>query len=236
MDRAALMEVVEATWPAKSRVAEGPWVFRFSPGGGKRVSAASPSQAVSLDDVTNAEARMIAAGQRPLFSLVDDQGLDPILAQKGYRKVDRTVLYHCKIETLTAHEVPPVTAFPIWPPLQLARDIWSAGGIGADRVAVMERAQCDKTAILGRVNDRAGGAVYVGLHAGCVMIHALEVMPTQRRHGLARSLVIAAAHWGAARRATDMGLLVTAQNKPANALYQSLGMAEQDGYHYRVKP
>jgi GNAT superfamily N-acetyltransferase len=235
MDRDVLTEVTEVTWPAKTRVVEGPWTFRFSPGGGKRVSAASTAQVVTVDDVEMAERRMRDAGQQPLFSVTADQKIDPILAENGYMMVDKTVFYHCDIDQLTAHDVPPVTAFPIWPPLQLTRDIWSAGGIGADRVAVMERARCDKTAILGRVNDRAGGAVYVGLHAGCVMIHALEVLRDQRRHGLARSLVFAAANWGAARGARQLALLVTAENKAANGLYRSLGMSVQDGYHYRVK-
>ncbi|WP_299304929.1 N-acetyltransferase [uncultured Litoreibacter sp.] len=235
MDRASLMQVVEATWPPERQFSEGPWVFRQSKGGGKRVTAASSDQEVGKDDIRQAEARMAELGQPVLFTLSPDHNFDPILAELGYELVDRTRLYHAEIDGLAAREVPPVTAFPIWPPLQLARDIWAEGGVGPDRVAIMERAECDKTCILGRVNDRAGGAVYVGLHNGCVMVHALEILETQRRFGLATSLMVAAAQWGAERGATDIALLVTAQNAGANALYASLGMAAQDGYHYRVK-
>jgi GNAT superfamily N-acetyltransferase len=99
----------------------------------------------------------------------------------------------------------------------------------------MERALRDKTTILGRVNDRAGGVAYAGLHDGCTMVHALEILAKQRRHGLARSLMISAAQWGAARGATQMAVLVTKANAPANALYTRLGMTPLQGYHYRVK-
>ncbi len=235
IDRAHLLQVAEATWPAKTRFSEPPWVFRQSPGGGKRVTAASTDQAVTRDDIAQAEKRMIALGQTPLFTLLPGDETDTILAEMGYSALDETWLYHCPIKVLSALELPPVTAFPIWPPLQLARDIWAEGGIGADRVAVMERAQCDKTAILGRINDRAGGVAYAGLHNGCTMVHALEIHETQRRNGLAGSLMIAAAHWGAARGATHMAVLVTKANLPANALYTRLGMTALQGYHYRIK-
>ncbi len=236
MDRAALFAVAEATWPPENRIAEGPWVFRQSNGGGKRVTAASSDCDPDLDDIRLAEARMEAMGQQVLFTLSPDHRYDALLAESGYDLVDRTLLYHCPIAHLADRSVPLVTAFPIWPPLQLAKDIWADGGIGVDRVAVMERATCERTAILGRVNDRAGGVVYAGLHEGCVMIHALEISVSQRRFGLATSLMVAAAHWGAARGATDFSLLVTKQNEAANELYASLGMRAQDGYHYRIKP
>lgn len=233
--RADLLLVAEATWPAKTRLSEPPWIFRQSPGGGKRVTAASTDQTVSRADIEHAVDRMLALGQEPLFSVLPGDRTDTILAEMGFAAVDETWLYHCPIGKLVKQNLPPVTAFPIWPPLQLARDIWADGGIGSDRVAVMERASCEKTTILGRVNDRAGGVAYAGLHDGCVMVHALEILQNQRRHGLAGSLMIAAAKWGAAHGAQHMALLVTKANTPANALYTRLGMTSQQGYHYRMK-
>lgn len=179
---------------------------------------------------------MLAMDQTPLFTLTPEHDLDPILAQNGYELVDETLLYHGPIGPIARQDLPLVTAFPIWPPLQIMRDIWAEGGIGADRVAIMERATCDKIAILGRVDGRAAGTVYVGVSNGCAMIHALEILTTHRRKGLARSLVIAAAQWGAEHGADTLALLVTKKNAPANALYQALGMSAQPGYHYRVKP
>lgn len=235
MDRASIIDVLEHTWPAATRSVEGPFVFRQSDGGGKRVSATSVTEHVTPDDIAHAEARMVGSGQDRLFTLDPEDKADPILAKLGYIALDETLLFHCPIDVLIAREVPLVTAFPCWPPLQLTYDIWADGGIGADRVAVMHRVAGPKTAILGRVNDRAGGAVFAAVHNGCGMIHSLEVLPFQRRSGLATSLTVAAAHWAATEGATDFALPAVAANIAARGLYTSLGMEVVARYHYRIK-
>lgn len=236
MSRGALLQVLEGTWPAAERHINGPWVFRKSPGGGKRVNAAMAAGPVTQADIAAAEDYMRASSQEQLFQVTGDAELDTILAQNGYEMIDETLIYQAEIERFSNHDLPLVTAFPVWPPLQIMRDIWEAGGIDADRVAVMERARCDKITILGRVDARAAGAVYVGLHDDCAMVHALEILSEHRRKGLAGQLMVAAAKWGAARGARQIALLVTRQNTAANALYQSLGMTAEPGYHYRIKP
>ncbi|MEM6595306.1 MAG: GNAT family N-acetyltransferase [Pseudomonadota bacterium] len=235
MDRAALMRVVDATWPAVQTETLGPWHVRLSPGGGKRVNATRATGPVSQADIVDAEAYQRACGQTHLFQVEVDTELDTVLAQNGYLAVDETLIYCAESAPLAAQALPSVTAFPIWPPLQIMRDIWAAGGIGADRVAVMERAACAKVSILGRTEGRAAGAAFVGVHEGCVMVHALEILTPHRRKGLARHLMIAAARWGAEQGAEHMAVLVTAKNEAARALYQSLGMVAEPGYHYRVK-
>ncbi len=235
MDRAAIIDVLEHTWPAEVRVVDGPFVFRRSKGGGKRVTATSVTASIEQDQIEQAEQHMREAGQDLLFTLDPTDKVDPILAERGYDALDETILFHCPIDVLTRREVPLVTAFPCWPPLQLTKDIWQESGIGADRLAVMERVTCPKTGILGRINDRAAGAVFAAVHQGCGMIHSLEVLPFQRRNGLARHLTVAAAHWAAAHGATDFALPAVAQNAPACALYTSLGMSPAARYHYRIK-
>lgn len=235
MNRAALIDVLENTWSAETRNKQEPFVFRQSNGGGKRVTATSIEGMVGTDNIAAAEQQMARMGQPALFTLDPDDRADPILAELGYDALDETLLYHCPINVLTARHVPRVTAFPTWPPLQLTKDIWEESGIKADRIAVMERVKGPKTAILGRVNDRAAGAVFAAVHNGCGMIHSLEILPFQRRNGLASSLTVAAAHWAAEHGATDFALPAVAANAPANALYTSLGMSVVARYHYRIK-
>jgi hypothetical protein len=68
----------------------------------------------------------------------------------------------------------------------------------------MERAAGPKTALLGRVRDRAAGTAFVALHDDVAMVHALEVVPGFRRAGVARNLMQGAAVLGAGcRRAMD---------------------------------
>jgi GNAT superfamily N-acetyltransferase len=226
---------MEATWPPAGQRRLGPVLLRDGAGGGKRVSAASldgPWSACALDA---AEAAMRAAGQEPLFQIRDgDDALDAELARRGYRVVDPVVLYAADLADL-GPAPDPMTAFAHWPPLAVARAIWAAAGIGPARVAVMERAAGPKAALLGRSRDRPSGALFVALHAGVAMVHALEVAPDRRREGSARNLMLAAAHWARAVGADRLALAVTAANAPARALYASLGMQAVGHYHYRAR-
>ncbi len=229
-------ETLEATWAPVRSFQTGKFTFREGHGGGKRVSASSSEQVFSTAELAEAEAQMVGLGQPNLFSVRHDQTeIDTVLAENGYEIVDPTVLLHCDINVLTAQPVPPVTCFPIWEPLQIMTDIWAKGGIGPARLKIMDRVALPKTGILGRINEKPGGTAFAAIHETSVMIHALEVLPHQRRSGMAGHMMRAAAHWGAAHGATDMMLAVTRANSAALALYSRLGMREIAGYHYRIK-
>ncbi|NNK79650.1 MAG: GNAT family N-acetyltransferase [Litoreibacter sp.] len=237
MTSSDLFDTLEATWPPLSRKTVGDWVIREGAGGGKRVSAATlETDAGGTSDVARAEQEMRALGQTSLFSLKPEQTeLDTILAGNGYEVVDPTILFHVPIRDLGEIEIPPLSAFPIWEPLQIMRDIWQAGGVGAARQAVMERVSGPKTGILGRINNKPAGAAFVALHGQVAMLHALEILEDERRQGLGRNLALAAAKWALGQGATDFALAVTRANRAATALYSSLGMRECGAYHYRIE-
>lgn len=237
MTPAQILDVIEATWPPMHKTQLGPWVIREGGGGGKRVSAATTYDKVTKAEIEVASDRMVQIGQKRLFSLTSDHAeLDSMLAQSGYDVIDPSVLFHCSIDVLTAEQVPEITAFPIWPPLQIMLDIWADGGIGRARVDVMKRACDPKTAILGRIRDRAAGTGFVAIHKGAAMMHAIEVQPDQRRQGLAGHMIRASAHWAQNLGATDFTLVTTEANLAAQNLYHALGMSIAGRYHYRIKP
>jgi len=236
MTPAALFAALEATWPAAHTTTMPPFVIRDGAGGGKRVSAASATGVVRADDIESAETAMRALGQPSLFTLRDRADpLDALLAARGYRMVDPTVIRACAIESLTAHHPPPLSAFTLWEPLQIMRDIWAEGGIGPARLAVMDRVTGPKTGLFGRSKDTPAGTGFVALHGAIAMVHALEVRPDFRRQGTARHMILAAAHWAAGQGARSVALAVTTGNEAANALYASLGMPFWARYHYRLK-
>ena len=227
----ALAEVMEATWPPASRRGLGPFTLRDGAGGGKRVSAASLSGEFTEADLDAAEAAMPA----PLMLIRDaDAALDAALDARGWRVVDPVVAYAAPVVALTA-DLPPLAAFPHWPPLEIARSVWAEGGIGPARLAVMDRVQGPKTALLARTDDRPAGVAFVACHGAEAMLHALEVRPEQRRKGTGQSLLHAAANWAAAQGAAQLSLVVTRQNAAARALYDRLGMRVVGQYHYRMK-
>lgn len=231
MTPALLAEVMETTWPAARRWQLGPFTLRDGAGGGKRVSAASAEGPFTAQDLDAAAAAM----PEPLFLIrPGDETLDAALDARGWRIVDPVVAYAAPVATLAA-DLPGLTAFPHWPPLEIARALWAEGGIGPARIAVMDRVTGPKVALLGRAGDRPAGVAFVACHGAEAMLHALEVREPQRRQGLGRNLLHAAANWAASQGATRLSLVVTRQNVAARALYARLGMQVVGQYHYRMK-
>lgn len=231
MTPAHLAEVMEATWPPLRHWPIGPFTLRDGAGGGKRVSAASCDGPFTAADLDAALATMAD----PLMLIREgDKALDAALEARGWKIIDPVVGYAAPVERL-ATDLPPLAAFPHWPPLEIARSIWAEGGIGPARLAVMERVAVPKDAILARVRDRPVGVAFVACHGNDVMLHALEVRPSHRRLGAGRTLLQAAANWGISQGAARVSLVVTRQNVAACALYARLGMETVGQYHYRMK-
>lgn len=231
MTPALLAEVMEATWPPASSWQFGPFTLRDGAGGGKRVSAASLNGSFTKADLEALETVMPA----PLMLVrAGETALDAALDARGWRIVDPVVAYAAPVDRLVA-DLPRLTAFPHWPPLEIARSVWAEGGIGPARIAVMERVQAPKAALLGRIDDRSAGVAFVACHGDEAMLHALEVRQSHRRQGLGKNLLYAAANWAAAQQARRLSLVVTRQNAAARALYARLGMEVVEEYHYRMK-
>jgi GNAT superfamily N-acetyltransferase len=230
-----LFEALDATWPAAARSASGHFTLRAGAGGGKRVSAASLTAALPanpLPDIGMAEDAMRALGQSPLYLLRGDGPLDSALADRGYARVDDTLLYVAPTADL-AQPPQPVSLLHCWPPLGMQRALWAEGDTGPERIAVMARACDPKTAFIARFRNRAAGVGFAAVDREIAMLHALHVEPGFRRQGVARFMVTGIAHWARAQGADWLALAVTARNTPARALYSSLGMLEAGGYHYR---
>lgn len=236
-DAQKLYAVIDGTWPSLAKRAVGPWTIRIDGKGGSRVSATSAEQPVRDSDIPQAQEAMREVGQTPLFMIREgDHKLDYLLAARGYVIKDPVNLYAAPVGDIATERPPPVTAFTVWPPLAVQAEVWAAGGIGQGRLDVMDRARQPKTTILGRLNDRPAGTVFVGIAADCAMIHALEIAKEHRRQGLAQFLTRASAFWAQDQGATFLTLVTTQANAGANALYTSLGMTLVGQYHYRILP
>jgi len=231
-----LFAVIDGTWPAASVQHAGGFAVREGLGAGSRVGSASLEVPFGACDIDAAIAAHRALNQPVKFMIrPGEEALDAALAERGFEIFDPVIIYGAPVASLLG-TVPPVTAFAHWPPLQIARELWTELGIGAARQAVMERAPQPKACVLGRKEDRAAGAMFVGIHDGVAMAHALAIAPSMRRKGLARAMMFEAARWAETEGATQMTLVVTRANEGANALYQGLGMTEVGSYHYRREP
>lgn len=226
--------IVDGTWPAARYERLGPFQLRQGRGGGSRVSAASALGPATEADIDAAEAAMQAMGQKRLFCLRPmDKALDTQLAAREYDILDPVNIYACPVDRLTDIPIPRVTVFTIWEPLAIMREIWAQGGIGPERIAVMNRAKGPKTGFLLRRNDQPAGTSFAALHDGIAMVHALEVLPEHRRQGLGAWAMRAAAFWAQENGAKTLSVICTKANDGANGLYHALGMEIVDEYHYR---
>lgn len=236
-DLAQLYDVIDGTWPAAETRQLGRILLRRGDGGGQRVSAATALGPVTPQDIDAAEAAMQTMEQPRLFQIrAGDDSLDTMLADRGYVIVDPVNLYLALVDGVATRRPPPVTAFCVWEPLAIQIDIWAKGGIGPGRLAVMHRAKGPKTSILGRLNDHPGGTAFVAIHNGIAMVHAVEVLPHQRKQGMAGWFMRLAAFWARDNGASHIAVVCTQANTAANALYASLGMALVGQYHYRKHP
>lgn len=231
-DSVRLLAALDATWPALRMEDRDGWRLRVGAGGGKRVSAASALN--DSADIARAEAAQRDLGQRPLFRLsAKDVALDAQLAGRGYVLRDPSLLYVARSIEL-ARKPAPIRLFDLWPPLAIMRELWAEGGIGPARLAVMARAHPPRTGFVARIEDRAAGVAFAALDDRIAMIHAIEVTPRARRKGVARMMIEGAADWARAQGADWVALAVTEANRPARALYESLGMQIAGRYHYRI--
>ena len=231
-DQDRLFAALEATWPPVEAVEAGGFRVRKGAGGGKRVSAAS--QIDPAADIEQAVAAMAAWGQTPLFQLTGQGDLDRDLERQGYLVADPTLLYVASSDALCGDQPVPAAHARGFIPV-LMEEIWAEGGIGTARLAVMERATGPSVRLLGRADDRPAGVAFVAVDGDIAMIHAIEVRPAQRRKGVARQLMTAAARFAQTHGAVWLALAVTQANAPARALYEGLGMVQAAQYHYRIK-
>ena len=243
-DTAALFAASDLTWPAETLTRVGPFTIRHAPGAGGRVNCATADAPFTEDDIAAAIAAMEDRGGPRLFMIREgmatpgDGRLSAILSGLGYGAISPTVMMVAPAAPIAALDLPRVRAFHVWEPLAIQHDIWDAGGILPPRRAVMMRADCPKTALLGRLNDHPACAGFLGFDArhGLSMLHALYVLPHQRRQGMARNALTVAARWTLDQGGHAIGLAVEAGNASARALYAGLGFVEAGSYHYRMHP
>jgi ribosomal protein S18 acetylase RimI-like enzyme len=228
-----LLDVLSATWPPAESHEQGGWLLRRGMGGGQRASAAKRLSPTA--DIDNAISVMRGWNQRPLFQLTEgDDDLDAALASRGFVVTDRSPIYTCPSESLLDDR--PETARILRGNMRVALmdEIWAAGGIGPARLAVMDRVTGSKQYLIARIGDHPAGVAFVAVHRNIAMIHAIEVLPEQRRKGVASMLIAAAARFAIEADAPQFTLATTAQNTAANALYLALGMTVTARYHYRA--
>ena len=201
-------------WPALETYSAHGWIQRFSGGYTKRansINAVSPKSDLTLEMKNELEAPYAGRGAPAVWRLspLAPAGSDALLAQAGYRSIDRSLVQRAPLDDRYRRD--PEVAIDSAP-----SPAWLAG------FAEVEDAGRPVAFALGVVD---------GDHVG---LFDVLVSPTARRRGLARRITQTIGAWGRENGARYMYLQVVATNTAALPLYAALGFETVYSYAYRV--
>lgn len=231
-------------WPACLEVEVGGWRARLSEGVTQRANSVLPVAAPEdLDTaLTRVERLYREHGVAPRFHVspaAQPEGLDAVLARRGYELRDRTIVQVAVIEDVlpriarsgreaAVSEHPDAKWMDAW---------WAVDGRGDDRArAVAYGILTGGPALYAALRDESGVAAVgrlalVGEWAG---LYCMAVRPEARRRGYATAVLRALLEHGAGRGVRYGWLQVMANNEAARALYERVGFVPSSSHHYRV--
>jgi ribosomal protein S18 acetylase RimI-like enzyme len=233
-------------WPALQTILLDGWVVRIAGGYTKRANSANPTypnvDGDLLSKVERCEALYRERGLPPIFRLTSfgcPPGLDALLAGRGYRMIDPTLV-------MTRSLAESLPNAPVGRELiDLPLEPWLDGYVAASGAPLAQRAT--HAAMLRLIGPGARFAALTVSGSPAPVAFGLAVVEgnlvglfdivTDRAHrqrGHGRSLVTGVLGWAAERGATTAYLQVTVANDPACQLYRALGFSEAYRYWYRV--
>ena len=234
-NNSSIFETIDLTWPAKEFLELPEWKLRKSIKGGKRVSAVTAIGKSGIPAIQFVENTLEEWCQDKLFMIkAGENSLDEALKERGYCIVDPTNIWSISAEALSMQQIPPVTAFSIFPPLAIQRELWIANGIDASRIEIMDRVKTPKTSIFGRINAKPAASAFVAVSNKIAMVHALIVDHKFQRQGMGKHVMQKVGVWAHQQGAESVVVLCTKQNQSANNFYKILGMKVIGEYHYRL--
>jgi GNAT superfamily N-acetyltransferase len=230
-------------WPALQQVLFDGWVLRFSRGFTKRANSIVPlypAEQMPIDKIRYCENLYAREQLKTIFRLntvVANDPLDALLADRGYQRVDPTLVLGRDLRgaQFTSHpgfrQLPRVAWLDAY-----ARNAAMPGQSQQLHAALLQGIRTDHT--FGAM-DTEGGPSACGmavLERELVGLFDIVTHPTVRRRGLARVLVESLLQWAQQGGARHSYLQVMQTNHAARALYQELGFVDLYHYWYRVAP
>ena len=226
--------------PAEETADIDGWIWRFTGGGSLRANSVSALGFAGRDvdaAIAEVEWRYRARRAPVIFQMSPERmpgDLDDRLAHCGYRRREpSTTLAKAidpKIQTPAGVEIAGMPSED-WLRIYLA-------GISPDRrkiaPTILARIPGPKAFALSR-RDGKPASTALGVVDGTVVIaECVSTRADMRRNGSGGDVMRGLEAWGAAREATVIGLQAVAANKPAQAMYASLGYTRVGEHHYRI--
>jgi ribosomal protein S18 acetylase RimI-like enzyme len=237
--------LIRQGWPPLRSVPVDGWVVRLSEGITQRANsvlpiASPPDLDAALRRVESLYQEQGLATTFQLSPAAQPEGLDLVLAERGYELRSPTLIQVAEVDALLARL--PVTAAAVTiaeQPDEEWMDLWWSvdGRGGVDARAVAWRILTGGPARYISIRDDAG-VVAVGRIAlvdDWGGIYCMAVRPDARRRGHATQVMRALLESGAELGVRRAWLHVVAANQGARALYEGAGFVTASRYHYRVR-
>lgn len=242
-----LQERAAMALPAVRVVDAGGWWLRHAPNCSWWVGTVLPHADAAPEElvgrVAAAEAFYAEHRTAARFQLADGgcpAGLDPVLAERGYRRESPMSLRAAPIAQVLEQvaacslrvrldERPSRAWFEVWHAVHGhgdARAEW-------DLLGRVTRPSAYACAVLGDDVVAVGRAV---ADTGWAGVFGMATLPGARGKGAARAVLATLARWAGAHSAGRLYLQVEQDNLPALTLYERAGFREVCAYHYRAAP
>jgi GNAT superfamily N-acetyltransferase len=227
-------------FPSLKQVLIEGWLIRFAEGLSRRTNSANPlhPDCAPVDSVIGAiEPLYRRQRQPPIFRVPSflDGGIEEALAARGYTAEGDTRVLYGPMDGLAARADPAVELSPHAGADWLAAMGTLQGHSAEQRVTYRRivRAIAAPAAFAAlRVDGRIVSLAYGAVSNRLLCYESVVTDPRRRRQGLSRRIVAALADWARQQGAEGACLQVVADNTPALALYDALGL-KTDLYGYR---
>jgi RimJ/RimL family protein N-acetyltransferase len=230
-------------WPALEQlVDDGGWVLRFAGGFTKRANSVTaveppPDLREAVERCERHYAERGAPAVFRLLSFAQPPGLDPLLADRGYEKMDESLVMSRPLPDDLTSDAHLVRDAPLDPWLDLF-ETFSAGKPARRPVhrGMLEAIHGPRLLAVTPGDGPPAGCGLGVVDRELFGLFDLVIAPSQRRKGHGRHLTRGMLAWGRAQGAERAYLQVIAANAPARLLYEQLGFSETYRYWYRRAP
>ncbi len=245
MNTRDLEELALTTWPALQQWLYDGWVIRFAGGHTRRANSVNPiypSHHDAGEKIARCEQWYAAAGLPTVFRLnasTAPPALDRRLDTRGYRRVDRSLTLHRRLDTWKIPGDLPgaMRSEPLLGWLALYCQL-SGKALAQQQTHIAILQVMPDPHLLAVLWDHEQP---VACAAGVLSAKALSIVdvvtaPQHRQNGYGTSLLCQIFAWAQQADANDVALQVQADNAAARSLYARLGFQEKYTYWYRVSP
>jgi GNAT superfamily N-acetyltransferase len=243
MLRRRIEEASLNAWPALQQMLFDGWILRFSKGYTKRANSVNPFFAPSIDireKIEICETLYAERGLPPIFRITpfaSPVNLDQVLAGRGYKKIDTTLVLHLDLSQGTTFPPPPgrlrEESLDDWLGLYGRLSSSSLDGHQAHREILQAIPSRRYLAAL-RVSNQVVSCAMGVLDRGFFGFFDVVTDPQHRNKGYGTELVHAMLGWAQANGAMHAYLQVVSGNAPARHLYDKLGFRGIYRYWYRI--